>query len=160
MATFELSAIRGPLVGRVFAVDESGVWFGRVPDAPVPIASHLASRRHAEVRVEGGALVLRDLGSANGTRLNGERVQARALGVGDVIEIGDEAFRVGSTDAPTLPQRGALVAVRGPLAGRSFPLEDRTLTLGRALDSTIVLHSQRASRRHAEVRSEPRGACL
>ena len=160
MAAFELSAIRGPLVGRGFPIGDGALWFGRTPDAPIPVASHLASRRHAEIRVENGTPVLRDLNSANGTRLNGERVQTRALGVGDVIEIGDEAFRVGASDAPTLPQRGALVAVRGPLAGRSFPLEDRPLTLGRALDSSIVLHSQRASRRHAEVRSEARGACL
>ncbi len=160
MAAFELSAIRGPLVGRVFAIGEAGLWFGRTPEAPVPVASHLASRRHAEVRVENGAPVLRDLQSANGTRVNGARIHAHALAVGDVIEIGDEAFRVGAFDAPTLPQRGALIALRGPLSGRSFPLEDRPLTLGRALDSSIVLHSQRASRRHAEVRHEPRGACL
>lgn len=160
MAAFELSAIRGPLVGRVFPIGDGVLWFGRTPDAPIAVASHLASRRHAEIRVEGGTPVLRDLDSANGTRVNGARVRAHALALGDVIEIGDEAFRVGALDAQTLPQRGALVALRGPLSGRSFPVEDRPLTLGRALDSSIVLQSQRASRRHAEVRHEPRGACL
>lgn len=160
MSSFELSAIRGPLVGRVFAIGEGVVWFGRTPEATIPVSSHLASRRHAELKVENGTPVLRDLNSANGTRLNGERIQARALSIGDVIEIGEEAFKLSGTDTPTLPQRGALTAVRGPLAGRSFPLEDKPLTLGRALDSSVVLHSQRASRRHAEVRVEPRGACL
>jgi ABC-type multidrug transport system ATPase subunit/pSer/pThr/pTyr-binding forkhead associated (FHA) protein len=52
------------------------------------------SRRHAEVRVTGGKVFLRDLGSANGTFLNGERITShRELRTGDRIDIGPYSFK-------------------------------------------------------------------
>jgi len=59
----------------------------------VVIASPRASRHHAHIRREGAAFVLYDLGSANGTLVNGQRVQRAVLQPGDQIDIGDEVFR-------------------------------------------------------------------
>ncbi|RRR78523.1 MAG: FHA domain-containing protein, partial [Candidatus Viridilinea halotolerans] len=97
-------AIRGPLAGRGFPLTAAPLSFGRTPENVVVIASALASRRHAEVRFEDGAFVLYDLGSSNGTRVNGQPIQVHRLNPGDVVEIGDEAFRcqTAATDAPTL----------------------------------------------------------
>lgn len=62
---------------------------GRGPGCGLQIPSREASRNHAEVRFEEGRFVLRDLGSTNGTFLNGERVEGvRPLRPGDRIEIG------------------------------------------------------------------------
>ena len=47
-----------------------------------------ASRRHAQIRMKDGHYTLTDLGSTNGTRLNGQTVQSRELADGDRITIG------------------------------------------------------------------------
>ena len=47
------------------------------------------SRKHAEVRPSGGSWIVRDLGSTNGVKVNGRRIQgAQSLKRGDVIELG------------------------------------------------------------------------
>jgi two-component system, cell cycle response regulator len=62
---------------------------GRAPQAEVYIESPDISRRHAELDVAGSSVVLRDLGSVNGTYLNGARVMAPAeLQDGDLIRLG------------------------------------------------------------------------
>jgi anti-anti-sigma factor len=75
--------------GRVFPVPPTGLLIGRRADAGVPLDDPEVSRRHAEVLDRDGRLVLVDLGSSNGTLLNGQRVQGEApLADGDVLQIG------------------------------------------------------------------------
>ena len=88
-----LSGVRGPLIGRTFALGDQPLTIGRAADNLVVIASPRASRHHAHIRREGAAFVLYDLGSANGTLVNGQRVQRAVLQPGDQIDIGDEVFR-------------------------------------------------------------------
>ena len=63
------------------------------------LTSVKASRVHAEVRPEADGYVLHDLGSINGTLVNGKPVTAHQLRSGDQIAIGDETFRFESFDA-------------------------------------------------------------
>jgi hypothetical protein len=70
-----------PLAGDVLTI-------GRLPDCDVVITDKGASRRHAQLRNEAGAWTITDLGSTNGTRLNGQTVQSRELADGDRITIG------------------------------------------------------------------------
>ena len=64
---------------------------GREPDATVRLVSEKASRRHARIVVSEQGALLEDLGSKNGTRVNGARVlEPIALRPGDRIEIGRE----------------------------------------------------------------------
>ncbi len=88
-----LAGIRGPLTGRTFALGDQPLTIGRAADNAVVIASPRASRHHAHIRREGASFVLYDLGSANGTLVNGQRVQRAVLQPGDLIDIGDEVFR-------------------------------------------------------------------
>lgn len=68
---------------------------GRHDDCLIRIRSSQVSRRHCEVLMEGDALVVRDLGSSNGTFVNGKRVLGKqALNSGDVLTIGGVTLRV------------------------------------------------------------------
>jgi pSer/pThr/pTyr-binding forkhead associated (FHA) protein len=64
------------------------VTIGRLAECDIVLKDKGASRRHAQVRVKDGVATLTDLGSTNGTRLNGQTVQTRALEDGDLITIG------------------------------------------------------------------------
>ncbi|MBI3647785.1 MAG: DUF3662 domain-containing protein [Actinobacteria bacterium] len=79
------------LAGRVVTI-------GRLPECDVVLKDAGASRRHAQIRDEGAAHRITDLGSTNGTQLNGQPVQSRELADGDRITIGTTVleFRAGS----------------------------------------------------------------
>jgi DNA-binding NtrC family response regulator/pSer/pThr/pTyr-binding forkhead associated (FHA) protein len=66
------------------------ILFGRTPDAGVRIDDTRASRRHAQVQRVGEEIVVTDLGSRNGTKVNGRRLRDESATVtgGDVIRIG------------------------------------------------------------------------
>ena len=70
-----------PLIGEVLTI-------GRLPDCDITVKDKGASRRHAQVRTVDGISTLTDLGSTNGTRLNGRTVQTHRLEDGDRITIG------------------------------------------------------------------------
>jgi DNA-binding winged helix-turn-helix (wHTH) protein len=77
---------------------------GRGPDAAIQIDSPGVSRHHARILVAAGEATLEDLGSKNGTELNGTRITTpRRLGHGDEIRVGAIAliFRISSPVSPT-----------------------------------------------------------
>jgi len=86
---------------RVLAVDRPLV-VGRAPDCGLVLASDRVSRRHCEVAPGGDGCTLRDLGSSNGTRVNGVELGAgpRPLRDGDVLEAGGVwiAYAIVDTD--------------------------------------------------------------
>jgi hypothetical protein len=64
------------------------VTIGRLPDCDVVLKDKAASRHHAQIKTKDGHFTLTDLGSTNGTRLNGQTIQSRVLEDGDRITIG------------------------------------------------------------------------
>jgi Protein of unknown function (DUF3662)/FHA domain len=78
---------------RTIRLSTATVTIGRLPGNEVVLKDSGASRRHAEVRERDGAYVLTDLGSTNGTQVNGETVQSRTLSDGDRITIGTTVIR-------------------------------------------------------------------
>ena len=68
---------------------EQTVTFGRKPESTVQLADPNVSRNHAEIRPQGNGWVLIDLGSTNGTRVNGVRVSSHELTEGDEISFGN-----------------------------------------------------------------------
>ncbi|MCL6451140.1 MAG: FHA domain-containing protein, partial [Acetobacteraceae bacterium] len=68
---------------------------GRSAGNNIVIADAFTSQYHARIRNEGGRLLLEDLGSTNGTYLNGKRIKTRAaLKDGDKISIGGVTFQL------------------------------------------------------------------
>jgi hypothetical protein len=77
------------LDGRATIVPAAGAVLGRSRDCDVIVDDANVSRRHAEVRPSGGSWTVRDLGSTNGIKVNGRRVEgAQSLHAGDSIELG------------------------------------------------------------------------
>jgi FHA domain/Domain of unknown function (DUF1707) len=83
---------------------DGAVILGRSRDCACVLADPSVSRRHAELRREEGRFVLRDLGSRNGTRVNGARLLDEAeVGPGDRVSFGDARYRLG--EAPRTAAR-------------------------------------------------------
>jgi hypothetical protein len=75
--------------GRAESVGSEGAVLGRSRDADIVIDDPNVSRQHAEIRPSGGSWIVNDLGSTNGIKVNGRRVDGPySLKRGDVIEIG------------------------------------------------------------------------
>ena len=74
--------------GRQFAVAIGSTVIGRGEGAQVRLADVGISRQHARLDYDGTRMVLTDLGSTNGTTVNGNRITAAALQHGDVIQLG------------------------------------------------------------------------
>lgn len=75
--------------GREYVLQEGETSIGRGIDNDVILADVSVSRRHFRIQREGGAITLRDLGSGNGTQVNGRRAHVEVLSDGDRIELGE-----------------------------------------------------------------------
>lgn len=97
-----LLVLQGPDKGQRFELPEELITLGR-ESRQVPLSDNTVSRRHCEISPRDGLYVLTDLGSANGTYLNGLRVQApQPVRIGDQLRVGRSLMVFGS-----VPTRGA-----------------------------------------------------
>ena len=77
---------------------------GRAPTSDVPVFDPTISRRHAELITEDRSVRVRDLGSSNGTFLNGSKIDNAVINPGDTITFGKVQFKlVSSQPAPNIP---------------------------------------------------------
>ena len=85
------------------------VTLGRGTAADVMVPDEAVSREHAAVRIDGATVVVEDLDSSNGTRVNGTEVSQARLEHGDLIQLGGTELEVrieddsGSASTPTEP---------------------------------------------------------
>lgn len=106
----------GPTAGRELVLPAKAV-FGRDRGVDIPLGDDSVSRRHAELRRDGAAFFLKDLGSSNGTFVNGKRLppnEERALRRSDKVRFGDTQWVFEGGPAAAAPEgknRLALVAV-------------------------------------------------
>jgi hypothetical protein len=105
-----LLVMRGPNVGSSFRLDGDLTTAGRHPDSDIFLDDVTVSRRHAEFYRESGRFTVRDVGSLNGTYVNGSRIEETELVGGDEVQIGK--FRLKFLAGPELwgqaiPGRGA-----------------------------------------------------
>lgn len=79
--------------GQRISLEREPLRIGRLPECDVVLGDPNVSRRHAEVRRQGSDVVVIDLGSTNGTRVNGNRAEERRLADGDEITVGTTTLR-------------------------------------------------------------------
>ena len=112
---------------------------GRRSDSDLILESHHGSQRHAELFLRDGALWLRDLGSTNGTSVNGARIRRdQRLQNGDIVHFADREFRVVAEMGMASIQKTQVFSrsdrvrleeiVRKPLAFRKMLDEDKLRT--------------------------------
>jgi pSer/pThr/pTyr-binding forkhead associated (FHA) protein len=83
-----LVAVRGPNRGAKFLLDRDVVTVGRHPDSDIFLDDITVSRRHAEFRREAQRFWIHDVGSLNGTYVNGSRADDQLLVTGDEVQVG------------------------------------------------------------------------
>ncbi|MEO7457364.1 MAG: GAF domain-containing protein, partial [Gemmatimonadaceae bacterium] len=103
---------------------------GRAPTCDLPVFDPTISRRHAELVAEGDTLRLRDLGSSNGTFLNGAKVEEATIVLDDLIAFGKVPFRLTSfvtAPTPALPMPAA--PPPGATIVRQIPMRESNAAL-------------------------------
>jgi pSer/pThr/pTyr-binding forkhead associated (FHA) protein len=84
-----------------FPILSSETVIGRREDSDVCIPLMVVSKRHCQLSIEQNKLNVRDLGSRNGTFINGRQIEESALNPGDQIQIGPVSFAVQINGVPT-----------------------------------------------------------
>src|SRR6266849_5855212 len=96
--TVTFQVVDGVDKGRVYRDLPFPLTIGREEGNPLRLNDERVSRFHAKVQVDGGDLILTDLESTNGTRVNGHVVQIRRLRYGDRLTLGRSLLLFGSDE--------------------------------------------------------------
>jgi len=104
LVTWCLESTSDPKNKWVFPIDSVPFTIGRDKDCNLTLRSEGVSRHHAQLNVSGDMLWIRDLGSSNGTFLNGKSfTESESLTIGDILHIGKVGFCILSMDESHLP---------------------------------------------------------
>ncbi|MFW5876382.1 MAG: DUF4388 domain-containing protein [Myxococcota bacterium] len=97
--SFALRFISGKYQGGEFPLPEDGeIVIGRSSELDMVLVEDMVSRRHAKITVTGGQIFVQDLGSTNGTFVNGEKVKRARLQEGDRILVGTSIIKLVPTE--------------------------------------------------------------
>lgn len=83
-------------------LDKEETVIGRIQENDIMIDNLAVSRRHAKIHMKDGKVVIKDLGSANGTFVNGLQVDEAELKSGDIILIGKHIIKFSEEESPTV----------------------------------------------------------
>jgi hypothetical protein len=137
MADVTLRVLDGADRGREFKQLPTPVTIGREEGNTVQLNDERISRYHIKIQEDDGKLVLTDLESTNGTRVNGEDVQLRILRFGDVIAVGRSVLLYGTRDQ---------------IVGRLDELREHGLEITGELDSSKLSQHMKADAADFELR--------
>ena len=158
-----------------FILNKSLVTLGRATTNDIVLATSRVSRNHAQVQCTDGAIILTDLNSANGVRVNGQRITETKIQPGDTIdisgcvlqylapapEIQEEVTMINSEKELELTLEQMTVPmslndtslprliIHAPDRTREVLLFDDSYTIGRTAGSKLVLDYPKISRNHA-----------
>jgi DNA-binding NtrC family response regulator len=163
VTSYRCAVLAGPDAGATFDLDATSAFrslIGTGPACAIRLSDRLVSRRHASLELVNGVLRLRDLGSTNGTRLQGVSIVEAILAGGETMQIGESTLRMEVLDVkaqlPGAPGFGCVLgtssemrrvyAIAKRLAGSDIPtiIEGETGTGKEALAEAIHVASARA----------------
>lgn len=117
---FQLIMRSGPTPGAAFTLEGDQLTIGRDSTNEIVINDAEVSRRHARLTFQGGKYVLEDLGSTNGTFVNGQRLAGpRVLRTGEVVSFGEQIVLV--FEAINIDPGATMVSPRAAAAVPSVP---------------------------------------
>jgi pSer/pThr/pTyr-binding forkhead associated (FHA) protein len=161
-----------------YALNKASITLGRAMTDDISLTDARVSRNHARLECGTSGCMIVDLGSANGTRLNGNRIEKAELSPGDLISIGNTTLRYEFTSLSddhemimidtdsdldlTIQQESLPMAINATNFPRlvvftgertwEITLENvDSLTLGRADDNQVMIESSKVSRHHARL---------
>jgi predicted component of type VI protein secretion system len=119
--------------GPSILLDKPILLLGRHGECDIQLNSRKVSRRHCCIAQVNDYLVVRDLGSTNGIRINGHRVVEGRLNAGDELTVGNFRYQVyldtaggGEATPPPRPRKSAPMPDRLEEADEPVPLDDAT----------------------------------
>lgn len=125
---FVLRGVSGPVFGKLYPVTGPTV-IGRAPECTIPVTVDEISRRHVQLKPTADGLAVEDLGSANGTYVNGQRMQTGFMKPGDELRLDAVRFM--------------LVAPGQEMAGSrkadNSPVEPATRGMGKGIWLLVIL---------------------
>jgi hypothetical protein len=140
---FALRFISGKYQGGEYPLGESGeLVIGRSSDLDMVLIEDMVSRKHAKISLAPGQITISDLGSTNGTFVNGEKVKRARLKEGDRILIGTSILKLVSVTrvagAPAIDAKAAQQALERTAAAQEKKSGGRTAVQGRLEEVPLV----------------------
>ena len=135
---FELEAISGPDEGQTFTLQRKETTIGRGAEAVIRLNDTQASRLHCKLVIKGHQVEVEDLGSTNGTKLDGALIKSAALEDGHVLGMGNSELRLRMREERKEGEAGEADKLKaGVTAAVSF--WQRILALGWSTQVLVIL---------------------
>ena len=138
-----LTVVEGADRGREVVVRRGAVRVGTASDNDLVIADAAVSRRHLEIRLRSDGVRVADLGSTNGTRIDGVQVIEAVVAPASLVRLGSTAIRVTTVDEPVIVPLSTRERFGG-LLGRSPAMREAFALLERVspTDATVLLEAE------------------
>lgn len=126
-----LEILSGNNKGSHYTLGAETLYIGRGSDNDIVLDDKRVSRHHAQISYENGLYFISDLNTANGTLVNRHRILNQQLQTGDIVQIGDHAFRffhnlgdqpLSKAKVDGAPPQQEIITPRSPSAPKSFSL--------------------------------------
>jgi len=140
---FRLIIVEGKDRGREVTAKRGVIRVGTAADNDLVLSDDAVSRQHVELRLSSDAVRIVDLGSTNGTTVDGVRVNDAILAPGSLIRVGDTALRALTVEEPVVVPLSSRTSFGG-LLGRSAALRQVFAVLERASasEATILVEGE------------------
>jgi pSer/pThr/pTyr-binding forkhead associated (FHA) protein len=132
-----------------FPIESSAV-VGRAPDADLQLNFPTVSKKHMRLFETNGIWIVEDLGSANSTYVNGERITRKELSAGDYVRLDAYTLVFFANSPPLLPE--IVVQDPGSVIRQRLPISQPLLKIGRSLqENHIPIDDPSVSGRHLNL---------
>jgi DNA-binding NtrC family response regulator len=152
--SLELVVVDGPSRGASASVDTGSARIGSAQGNDLTIADPTVSRVHCELVTRGDSISLRDLGSTNGTYVEGVRLRDGEIPPGAIVRVGSSAFRVDVGHEPAFVELSPRDAF-GELVGASLEMRRIYAVLERVAptDATVLVEGETGTGKDVVARS-------